>query len=137
MPIEGAWSNAWVTLGGSDISTYIKSVSLVHEKESVDQAAMGDVTRTYLSGLEAWSAEFELNGCATVDAIIFALVGVTSAVVLWFQQTSGVEATTNPRYIGSGIITSYTPWSGGVGEMRASNFSFTGASDLVRYSSTT
>ena len=130
--VEGVWSNAYVAIESNDISTYVKSVSVVHETESVDQSAMGDATRTYLSGLEAWSVELEMNACAAVDHYIYPLIGVTSAVLIEVRETTEVVGTTNPEYTGSGVITSYSPFGGGVGELRTASLSFVGATTLAR-----
>lgn len=130
---EGVWSDGYLALESTNLSTYVRNMSFVIEKDAVDGTAMGDSARAMFSGLLAWSAEVEFNAHSTaLDSVIDSLVGVTSGVAFAIRESTAALTTENPEYVGTCVITSWTPFSGGIGEMRISNLSLVANSDIAR-----
>jgi len=63
---------------------------------------------------------------AKIDATIYPLVGVQTAIEVIPVKGTGVSAT-NPRYTGNGIVESYPPVGGGVGEMEMASVTIQGS----------
>ena len=102
-----------------DLSDHVKSVKLNYSAELQDASAMGSTSKARKGGLKDWSLEIEFYqdyAAAKVDATIFPLVGTQTAIEVIPVKGTAVSAT-NPRYSGNGIVESYPPVGGGVGEM--------------------
>lgn len=137
MPAEGVWSNAYVQLSGTNLSSYVKSVALVQDTATAEQTAMGDDYRTNLSALSAWSVEMELvQVSSVVDALVYPLITTTSDVSIVLRETTGTSGVTNPAYSGNVVITNYVPFQGGVGDFLTCRVSAVGAATLTRDTST-
>lgn len=117
--------NAFVEYDGTDLSSYVKSVTLSYEVETGDDTAMGDDTRSSLGGLKNWSAEVEFNqdyDAGAVDATLFPKVGSSGTLTL--RKDAGTASSTNPEYSGSAVLTSYPPLGGSVGDVHTTTASF-------------
>ena len=113
-------TDAYVMIGGVDLSDHCVRAEVTYEVEAQDDTVMGDTTRTNAGGLKNWSMSFDfLQDYATgkVDLTIQPLVGaaVTTCTVR-AVSTGGVSAT-SPNYTGLGLVQSYNPVAGSVGEM--------------------
>ena len=84
-----------------------------------------------MSGGRVGGDFFQDFAASEVDATLFGLVGTAVAVAV--RPLNTTIAATNPEYQGSGILTSYPPMSGAVGEELTTTARFVPASgDLVR-----
>lgn len=129
-----SFTDCFVSLGGTDMSAYVKSVTLNYAAEMLDDTAMGDTTRVNLGGLKNWSVEVEFNQDFTdneLDEDLFALVGASTAVVIR-PVKSTVVGTGNPNYTGTGVMESYTPISGSVGDLLPASCVIQSAGTLTR-----
>lgn len=114
------FDDASLVINSVDLSDHVKSVTLNYEAESLDDTAMGDDTKSSKGGLKNWGMSVEFHqdyAASSVDATIFPIVGSTVAVVL--KPTSAAVSATNPSYSGNGMITTYQPVGGSVGELSA------------------
>lgn len=112
------YNDASVVINSVDLGDHVKSVTLNYESESQDDTAMGDTTRSSKGGLKNWSMSVEFHqdfAAANVDATIFGIVGDSVVVVL--KPTSAAVSATNPSYTGNGMVQSYSPLSGAVGDL--------------------
>lgn len=133
---ELIFENAFLSIGGVDLSDHIRQLTLNYQAELQDITAMGDNSRERLGGLKDWSLEAEFNqdfAAAKVDATLFALVGTSVAIVI--RPDTGVVAATNPEYTGNAILESYPPLSGAVGDAATAAAGFQGNGDLARATS--
>ena len=92
------FSDAFVSINGVDLSDHVKTVTLNYAATEQDDTVMGDDTESAAGGLKNWNASFEMvqdYDASKVDATIFPLVGVTTALILRPDNTAGVSAT-NP-----------------------------------------
>jgi len=130
--------DASVVINSVDLSNRVKSVSINYSAEMLDDTAMGDNTKSNKGGLKDWSLDIAFHqdyAASNVDATLFPLVGENFSVVV--KPTSGSVSTTNPSYSGTGILESYVPISGGVGELAEAPVSIKPANhtDLTRATS--
>ena len=128
------FTDAFVSVDGNDISDHVKSVTINYSSELQDDTVMGDDTRSRLGGLKDWSMDIEaLNDFASsqIDAILFPLVGTTFTVIIRPVNTGGVSST-NPNYTGTGILESYNPLGGSVGDLAMTTPTIQSAGTLSR-----
>lgn len=129
--------DAFVSINAVDLSDHVSSVTISYSAEMLDNTAMGDDTRTRLGGLKDWNISIDLfndYAASNVDATLFPLVGSTFTVIVRPDNTAGVGAT-NPNYTGTGILESYPPIQGGVGELGTASVTIQSAGDLSRATS--
>lgn len=129
------FNDAHVTIDGKDLSPFVKSVSVNYSAEMLDETVMGNTTRTNLGGLKNWSidVEFKQDFGATPapDVDLFSLVGTTFPVVVRPVKGTAMGAT-NPEYRGTGILESYNPIGGSVGELAMAPITIQSAGTLTR-----
>ena len=125
--------DAKITINSQELSSSGNSVNINYEAEVLDETAFGDTTRINKGGLKNWTMEivFHQNYAASeVDVTMFSIVGTVVAVSI--LPTSAGAGATNPDYNGNGLITSYTPISGSVGELLPATVSIVSAGNLDR-----
>lgn len=128
------FSDAFVSINGVDLSDHVRSVTLNYSAELVDETAMGDTTRKRKGGLKDWSLDVEFNqdfAASEVDVTLFTLVGSTFTVIVRADNSDGVSST-NPNYTGTGILESYPPITGGVGDLHTTSITIQSAGTLSR-----
>lgn len=133
---EFVFTDAHFEINSVDLSDHVRSARLSYEAETQDQTAMGDDTREFVGGLKNWSMEIEFNqdfAAAQVDDTLFPLVGTQTTVLL--RPTSAAVGATNPNYTGTGLVASYNPMGGGVGDLAVTSVSIQPAGTLSRATS--
>ena len=134
---ELVFTDAFVSIDGNDLSDHVKSVSIEYSADMQEITAMGDDTHTMLGGLKNWSMSVEFNqdyAAASVDAVLFPLVGTSFTVIVRPVASTAVGAT-NPNYTGTGLLESYNPIAASVGEVGAASVSIQPGSTLNRATS--
>lgn len=129
-------NNAYVTLNAVDLSNLVRTVTLDYSAEMQDDTAMSDTARSRIGGLKDWSLTIEFfqdYAASKVDATLFSLVGSTFAVEV--RSDSGSASATNPKYTGTGILESYVPVGGTVGENQMAPVTIRGVGALTRATS--
>jgi len=129
-------TDASVTLNSVDLSDHVKSVTINYSADMQEDTAMGDDTHTMLGGLKNWSVDLEFNqdfAASEVDATLFPLVGSTFAVSI--LPTSASVSATNPNFNGTGILESYPPLGGSVGDLATTSITINAAGTLARSTS--
>ena len=127
------FDDAYVSLGGTDLSDHVRSVTLDTSADLVESQAMGDSWKERLGGLKDWSLSVEFLqdfAAAEVDATLWPLLGTTFTVAI--RPTNAAAAPTNPEYTGAGALESYTPLGGSVGELAMAPITVQGAGELSR-----
>lgn len=117
-------TDAVITIDGTDLSDHGNQVTINYEAETQDDTAFGDDTRSNAGGLKNWSMDIQFLqdfDASQVDATLFPLVGTTFTVSV--KADSATTSATNPEYTGSGLLTSYTPIGGSVGDQASSPIS--------------
>lgn len=131
------YSDCFFSFGGTEISDHVKSLTLNTGVETNDKTAMGDSTRLMKAGLSTWTVDVELHGdfAATteLDALVAGLSNNEAAIII--RPDSASVGTSNPQYAGTGLLSSYTPMSGSVGDLGVMSISLVAASALTRTTS--
>ncbi len=108
-----------VKVGGIDLSSYVASVNLTSnaaEVATTNFASGGAVERT--GGLKDNSLQISFMqdfAAAAVEATVYPLIGGTAAFEVIPNGTS--VSSTNPKYSGTVLVTSWSPVAGAVGEL--------------------
>ena len=130
--------DASVSIAGVDLSDHVRSVSIDAGQNMVDDTAMGDAFVSNAAGLATWSVSVELlqdYALSKVDATLQPLLGIGTTAALVVKPTSGSVSSTNPSYSGTGILESYNPIGGSVGDQSMASATFQSASALTRATS--
>ena len=126
-------TDAFVSVGGNDISDHVRTVTLNYSAEEQDDTTMGDDTRTNLGGLKTWSLDLEVANdfaASQIDSLMFPLVGTQVAVV--FRPTSAAVGAGNPEYSGTGMLSTYNPVGQSVGDLATAPITIVSAGTLAR-----
>jgi len=126
-------TDAFVSIGGADLSAFVRSVSFTYNADVQDSTTMGSDTRTRLAGLRDWNMTVELTqdfAASGVDATLFPLVGTSVAVEV--RPTSAARSSTNPGYTGNAILSSYPPIDGSIGDLLTASIELQGDGTLTR-----
>ena len=127
------FDDAKVTINGVDLSDHVKQVTLNYSAEMQDDTIMGDDTRSRLGGLKDWSIDVEFaqdHATSKVDVTLFAIVGTTFPIIL--VPTSATVSAVNPKYTGTGILETYPPMGGAVGDIAVTSITIQAAGTLTR-----
>jgi hypothetical protein len=100
------------------LSSYNRGFTLPIEYDELDDTAMGDDGRSRIAGLEdgslsaSWNQDF---AASAVDATIAAARG--TVVECKMRPTSAAIGATNPEYVGSYLVSKYSPFASSVGDL--------------------
>ena len=125
--------NASVTINSVDLSDHCKSVTINQGAESLDNTVMSNTTRSHLGGLFTWSIDIEFEqdyASSSIDQTLNALVGATTTFII--KSDAGTTTATNPKWTGTGLVTSYQPVGGTVGDLHLTKLHLDSASVLTR-----
>lgn len=127
------YDDAKVELNGVDISNRVKTATLQLEIDAVDSTAMGSNTKSSIAGLKNFSLELELTQDFVDDGIDETLWGLSSEGTVFEFRVRAFKtlaiAAGNPEYRGYGLITSYNPVDGSVGDLGMSKVSIVPGDD--------
>jgi hypothetical protein len=122
-------SNPTILINAVDYTDNCSAVTLTTRFESLEATAFGDTARKYTKGLGNHEVTVTLMlayDTAEIEALLAALVGTTTTVVVYAtnSQTPGV---TNPEFelVGT-YLESYTPVNASIGELQTVDLTFTG-----------
>ena len=130
--------DAYLSVAGVDLSDHVRSVTVDAGQNMADDTAMGDAFVSNTAGLATWSISVELlqdYASSKVDATLEPLLGIGNTAALVVKPTSGSVSSTNPSYSGTGILESYNPIGGSVGDQAMASATFQSASALTRATS--
>jgi hypothetical protein len=110
-------TNSNVTLGGTDISAYVASVTLsisVNEVETTSFGSGGAVTR--VGGLQDNSVTLDIHqDYSAIEGLVYPLIGSTTSLVI--KPNGTAVGTANPSYSMTPLIVEWTAVNGAVGEL--------------------
>jgi hypothetical protein len=122
-----------LTFGGQDLSDHVRSMTLDTGIESQDKTAMGANTRQSKGGLKTASLSIEFFQDFASNELDAVIAGLTdNEVAFTIKADSGSTSATNPKWSGTGLITSYNPIAGSVGDMAVASVTLEPASDWAR-----
>lgn len=130
------YRNAFLSLGGTALSSYLESCEPSFEVEMTDDTAMGDTFRSNEPGLDTWTISATMKNpfaASGPDATIWPLMGTTFAVV--WRPDAGSASTSNPQYTGTGTVASWNPVAGSVGDQGIGTLEIVAAGAMARATS--
>lgn len=110
-------TDGYALINSVNESANCTGITIDYKAEIKDVTPYGSTSHKKIGGLKDWSAKLEFNidyANSANEGRFFALVGTVVAVE--FRPTSGSRSTSNPAYVGNGIVEGYTPISGKVGD---------------------
>ena len=122
-----------ITIGTTNLSTSINSVTLDITADEVETTAFGSTYRTRIGGLKDASVSLDFHqdfAAGSVDALLFPLMGSTVAVKI--APTSGTVTATNPEYRFTALVTQYQPYSSATGDLATLSVTWPVSGEVVR-----
>ena len=121
--------DAFLSVGGTDLSDHVRSVTIDAGTTMQDDTAMGDTFQSNANGLATWSITVEFlqdYAASKVDATLYPLLGPSATnAALVIRPASG----------STGVLESYNPVAGSVGDQAMATATWQSASALVRATS--
>jgi len=109
-------TNSNVTLGGTDISAYVASVTLSISVNEVETTAFGSGATTRVGGLQDNSVTLDMHqDYSAIEGLVYPLIGSTTSLVI--KPNGTAVGTANPSYTMTPLVTEWTPVNGAVGEL--------------------
>jgi hypothetical protein len=112
-------TNAFVSVGGVDLSDLVASVTLNSTYDVVETTAFSSTAaKTRVAGLADNSVTLEFHqdfATGEVEQTIYPLLGQASTVIV--KPNGATTSAFNPSYSCSAIISEWTPINGSVGEL--------------------
>ena len=110
-------TNANVTLGSTDISAYVASVTLSISVNEVETTSFGVGAVQRTGGLQDNSVTLDMHqDYSAIEGLVYPLIGSTTSLVI--KPNGTAVGTANPSYTtNSVLITEWTPVNGAVGEL--------------------
>ena len=133
---ELVFKDCYVRIGSSAgggaataISTAVTGVTITYSAETLDKTAMTNDGRARLPGLKDWSITLDFNqdfASTSIEKYYWNAIGTTDSWIS-VRPTTANEAASNPSYNGNGLIESFTPIAGTVGDKAAFSVTYMGA----------
>lgn len=125
-------TNSAVSIAGTDVSSYVASVTLTSSAAEVETTAMGNTAVTRVGGLVDNSISLDFHqDYSVIEPLMFPLIGGTAQIVVRPNGT-GTASTANPSYTMTALITEWTPVNGAVGELATASVTFPVSGAITR-----
>ena len=109
-------TNSNVVLGGTDISSYVASITLTISVNEVETTSFGTGAVTRVGGLQDNSVTLDLHqDYSAIEGLVYPLIGSTTSLVI--KPNGTAVGTANPSYTMTPLVTEWTPVNGAVGEL--------------------
>jgi hypothetical protein len=116
-------TNANVTLGGTDVSSYVASVTLNISVNEVETTAFGTGAVTRVGGLQDNSVTLDMHqDYSAIEGLVYPLIGSTTSLVV--KPNGTAVGTANPSYTMTPLVTEWTPVNGAVGELATASITW-------------
>jgi hypothetical protein len=116
-------TNANVTLGGTDVSSYVASVTLNISVNEVETTAFGSGATTRTGGLQDNSVTLDFHqDYSQIEGLVYPLIGSTTSLVI--KPNGTAVGTANPSYTMTPLVTEWTPDNGAVGELATASITW-------------
>jgi hypothetical protein len=119
-------TNAFISVGGVDLSDLVSSVSLSSSFDVVETTAFSSsASKTRVAGLVDNSITLEFHqdyATGEVEQTIYPLLGTVAAVIV--KPNGATTSAFNPSYTCQAVISEWTPVNGAVGELASASVSW-------------
>lgn len=123
--------SATVTVNSVDLTDHISKCTIETTADEVDVTAFGSTYREILQGMGDATITldfFQDFAASKVDATIWTLANAGTTFPVTVKPTSAAVSSTNPRYDMTGIILTYNPIDGAVGDASTTSVTIRNAS---------
>ena len=128
-----AFTNANITLAGTDISAYVKQVTLTVSAAELETTSMGATAKSRIAGLKDHKVQIELfQDFSPVEGLVYPLVGGTAVTMVIKPNGTATASTANPQYSFSVLCTEWNPVSGAVGDVMTSSQTWPISGDITK-----
>jgi hypothetical protein len=113
-------TDASITIDSVDLSNHANRVEISSEKELQETTAFGSDSKEYLLGLGDGTMSFTFQqdyASGSVDDTLWDIHDAGTPVEIVVKPTSGAASASNPTYTMTGVLPTYTPLSGDVGQV--------------------
>jgi predicted secreted protein len=129
------FTNAVVTVNGTDLSTHIAAVTLDTSADEVETTAFGTSGgwRSRVAGLKDGSIQLDWHqdfATSSVDSVLSSAFGSVGTVVVY--PNGSAISSINPRYTISAVISSYSPVAGSIGDLLTFSTTWAFAGPMAR-----
>ena len=109
-------TNSNVVLGGTDVSSYVASVTLNISVNEVETTAFGSGATTRVGGLQDNSVTLDMHqDFSAIEGLVYPLIGSTTSLVV--KPNGTAVGTANPSYTCTPLVVEWSPVNGAVGEL--------------------
>ena len=116
-------TNSNVVLGGTDISSYVASITLSISVNEVETTSFGTGAVTRVGGLQDNSVTLDLHqDFSAIEGLVYPLIGSTTSLVI--KPNGTAVGTANPSYTMTPLVTEWTPVNGAVGELATASITW-------------
>jgi predicted secreted protein len=99
-----AGKDSAITIDSTDLTSYVDSMSLSRDINTLTVTSFGDDNEAYISGVQGFSMDISGSFDATADS---AIAGMFDGATVTFDFRPN-NSTGAPKYTGSALITNYT-----------------------------
>lgn len=128
------YTNCQVNLAGTDISRWVKSVSLNNDIEPVESTGFGQNTKSFLSGLRDSKISLALNhdfDPAAIDSLLWGIFDARVPENLTVKPTTATVGPGNPAFTTTVFLQSYAPLSAQIGDIAETSVEFVQAANIL------
>ena len=116
-------TNSNVTLGGTDVSAYVASITLSISVNEVETTSFGTGAVTRVGGLQDNSVTLDMHqDFSAIEGLVYPLIGYTTSLVI--KPNGTAVGTANPSYTMTPLVTEWTPVNGAVGELATASITW-------------
>jgi predicted secreted protein len=128
------FTNAVVTVNGSDLSDHIAAVTLDTSADEIETTAFGGTGwRSRVAGLKDGSIQIDWHqdfAASSVDSVLSSAFGSVGTVTVMPNGTA--VSATNPRYTISAVVSAYSPVAGSIGDLLTFSTTWAFAGPMAR-----
>jgi hypothetical protein len=125
---------AYVSLNGTDLSTYNNKAELTTEVEEKDVTTYGSLGwKVVLGGLKSGTLGLEFKqdfAAAKLDSIMWPLLG--QVVPFEVRADQAAAGASNPKYTGNALVKAWNPLTGSVGDDASVSVSYPTSGAVTR-----
>lgn len=109
-------TNAFISIGGTDVSANVASVQIETTADEIETTAFGSTGKTRVGGLLDTTISLDMhNDYSAIEGLVYPLIGSTTTVIV--KPNGTAVSTANPSYTMLANVLSWNPINGAVGEL--------------------
>jgi len=128
------YTDCKVTLAGSNLTDWVKSVTVQSQKDAVDATTHGQNTKAHMAGLGETQISLTLKqdfDAAALDAILWPIFDGRVPENLIVTPFSTLPSADNPAYAATVYLQNYPALTASVGEIAETSIDFVQASNVL------